>query len=177
MPCNSRTKSKCLLNGKCRTKLIVYKVSNTTPSISTRHYFGLCYTELKARFYNHRSSFKDQQKMNATELSGLQEQRNRTAHILVDCVQSGCIQKWRQALEPLPSPRVGNLLPSKSHLDPFTTARRPMRARIILRSIGHKCFPKKKKKKKGLQLSAKEPQMGGKRATCGSGTAGCRPMA
>ena len=47
-----------------------------------------------------------------------------------------------------PKPRVGNLLPSKSHLDPFTTARRPMRARIILRSIGHKCFPKKKKKKR-----------------------------
>ena len=42
--------------------------------------------------------------------------------------------------------RVGNLLPSKSHLDPFTTARRPMRARIILRSMGHKCFPKKKKR-------------------------------
>ena len=44
------------------------------------------------------------------------------------------------------STRVSNLLPSKSHLDPFTTARRPMRARIILQSIGHKCFPKKKKK-------------------------------
>ena len=42
--------------------------------------------------------------------------------------------------------RVGNLLPLKSHLDPFTTARRPMRATVILRSIGHKCFPKKKKK-------------------------------
>ena len=85
-------------------------------------------------------------------------------------------------------PRVGNLLPSKSHLNPFTTARRPMRATIILRSIDHKYFPKKK----GLyqlealigvsflthllQRTAKEPQMGGKRATCGSGAAGCRPL-
>ena len=29
---------------------------------------------------------------------GLQEQRNRTAHILVHHMQTGCIQKWRQAL-------------------------------------------------------------------------------
>ena len=57
------------LNGKCRIKSIVYKVSITAPNISTRHYFGLCETEFKVRFYNHRSSFKDQRKMNATELS------------------------------------------------------------------------------------------------------------
>ena len=69
MPCNCTTKSECPLNGKCRIKSIVYKASITAPNIPTRHYFGLCETEFKARFYNHRLSFKDQRKMNATELS------------------------------------------------------------------------------------------------------------
>ena len=69
MTCNCRTKCECPLNGKCRTKSIVYKASITAPNIPTRHYFGLCETEFKVRFYNHRSSFKDQRKMNATELS------------------------------------------------------------------------------------------------------------
>ena len=69
MPCNCRTKSECLLNGKCQTKSIVYKASITTPNIPTRHYFGLYETEFKARFYNHGSSFENQRKMNATELS------------------------------------------------------------------------------------------------------------
>ena len=71
MPCNCRTKSECPLNGKCRIKSIVYKASITAPNIPTRHYFGLCETEFKARFYNHRSSFKDQRKMNATDRAGL----------------------------------------------------------------------------------------------------------
>ena len=96
MPCNCRTKSECPLNGKCRIKSIVYKASITASNIPTRHYFGLCETEFKARFYNHRSSFKDQRKMNATETLqscvGLQEQRNQTAHILAHYMQSGCIQ-------------------------------------------------------------------------------------
>ena len=69
MPCNCRIKSKCPLNGKCRTKSIMYKASITAPNIPTRHYFGLRETEFKAQFYNHRLSFKDQRKMNATELS------------------------------------------------------------------------------------------------------------
>ena len=69
MRCNSRTKSECPLNGKFQPKSIVCKASITAPNMPTRHYFELCETEFKARFYNHRSSFKDQQKMNATELS------------------------------------------------------------------------------------------------------------
>ena len=78
MSCNCRTTSEYPLKGKCRTKSIVYKASITAPSITTRHYFGLCKTEFKARFYNHRSSFKDQQKMNATELSkAMWECKNR----------------------------------------------------------------------------------------------------
>ena len=69
MPCNFRTKSNCPLRCKCRTKSIVYKVSIAASNIPTRHYFGLCETEYKTQFYNHCSSFKDQQKMNVTELS------------------------------------------------------------------------------------------------------------
>ena len=66
-----------------------------------------------------------------------------------------------------------------------------MRAEIILWSIGHKCLPKKKKRfspvvrdielsiiahSRLLQRKEKEPQMGGKRAACGTGAAGCRPL-
>ena len=58
IPCNCRTKSECPLNGKYRIKSIVYKASITAPNIPTRHYFGLCETEFKAQFHNHRSSFQ-----------------------------------------------------------------------------------------------------------------------
>ena len=50
---NCRTKSECPLNGKCRTKSIVYEASFATPNIPTRHFFGRCETELKTRFNNH----------------------------------------------------------------------------------------------------------------------------
>ena len=84
MPCNCRTKSECPLNGKCRIKSIVYKASITAPSIPTRHYFGLCETESKARFYNHRSLFKDQRKINATELSkAVWDYKNRRIEPLI----------------------------------------------------------------------------------------------
>ena len=62
----------------------MYKASITAPNIPTRHYFGLCETEFKARFYNHRSSFKDQRKMNATELSkAVWDYRNRGIEPLI----------------------------------------------------------------------------------------------
>ena len=63
MPCNCTTKSECPLNAKCRTKSIVFEASISGPNIPT-----LCETEFKTRFYNHHSSFKDQRKINATEL-------------------------------------------------------------------------------------------------------------
>ena len=69
LPCNCRIKSECPLNGKCRTKSIVYKASIAATNLPAKHYFGLCETEFKTRFYNHRQSFKDRKKMNATELS------------------------------------------------------------------------------------------------------------
>ena len=63
LPCNCRNLPDCPLNGKCRTKSIIYKASVSTPNSPTQHYFGCCETEFKTRFYNHRG------KANATELS------------------------------------------------------------------------------------------------------------
>ena len=68
-PCNCRIKSECPLNGICRSKEVVYqatvKAQNTTP----RKYIGLCETEFKVRWYNHKQSFKNRKLENATELS------------------------------------------------------------------------------------------------------------
>ena len=66
--CNCRVKASCPLKGKCREKCIIYKVTLTSNG-NTRHYFGSCETKFKARFYNHKESFKYQRKSNATEFS------------------------------------------------------------------------------------------------------------
>ena len=63
LPCNCKNLPDCPLNGKCRTKSIIYKASISAPNSPTQHYFGCCETEFKTRFYNHRD------KANATELS------------------------------------------------------------------------------------------------------------
>ena len=50
------------------TKPMVYRAFIAAPIISTQLYFVVCETEFKTQFFNHLSSFKDQQKMNVTEL-------------------------------------------------------------------------------------------------------------
>ena len=57
LPCNCRNLPDCPLNGKCRTKSIIYKASISGPNSPTQHYFGCCETEFKTHFYNHRQSF------------------------------------------------------------------------------------------------------------------------
>ena len=56
------------LKGKCRKTCITYKTTLTSDD-NTKHYFGSCETEFKARFYNHNKSFKYQRKSNAADLS------------------------------------------------------------------------------------------------------------
>ena len=70
LPCNCRRKAECPLNGDCRRKAIVYKASLSTDSNDPpKSYYGCCETEFKARFYNHRQTFKNKQKRYTTELS------------------------------------------------------------------------------------------------------------
>ena len=69
LPCNCKNLPDCPLNGKCRTKSIIYKASISAPNSPTQHYFGCCETEFKTRFYNHRQSFNHRDKANAIELS------------------------------------------------------------------------------------------------------------
>ena len=50
LPCNCKNLQDCPLNGKCRTKSIIYKASISVPNSPTQHYFGCCETEFKTRF-------------------------------------------------------------------------------------------------------------------------------
>ena len=49
-------------------KLYSYKACLTSDN-AAKNYYGCCKTELKARFYNHKQSFKYRRKSNDTELS------------------------------------------------------------------------------------------------------------
>jgi len=57
--CNCRNNNECPLNGTCRNKEVVYQATVKTQS-TKRKYIGLCETEFKTRWYNHRQSFKEQ---------------------------------------------------------------------------------------------------------------------
>ena len=65
--CHCR-KTPCLMSGRCREKMIVYKATVNCNN-KAKNYFGLCETKFKARHYNHVQSFRHRQKSNATELS------------------------------------------------------------------------------------------------------------
>ena len=68
--CNCRVKQDCPLDGKCLTKSVVYQATVTeTNTNKTATYVGLCETDFKTRYYNHRSTLKHENKQNNTELS------------------------------------------------------------------------------------------------------------
>ena len=54
--CNCKNPENCPLSGNCRTKNIVYK-ADVTSKHESRVYIGLCETEFKTRYNNHKSSF------------------------------------------------------------------------------------------------------------------------
>ena len=65
--CNCRIMTDCPLDGKCLTKSVVYQATVTeTNTDKTETYVGLCETDFKARYYNHRSTFKHENKQNNT---------------------------------------------------------------------------------------------------------------
>ena len=50
-------------------KAIAYCASVNCPGIETKKYFGLCETDFKSRFNNHKHTFRNKNIANATELS------------------------------------------------------------------------------------------------------------
>ena len=68
-PCSCRKKDECPLAGKCLTECIVYQASVATPGKATMSYYGLCEGDFKARFNNHKSSFKNSNQRSKTALS------------------------------------------------------------------------------------------------------------
>ena len=66
--CNCKIPENCPLSGNCRTKNIVYK-ADLTSKHESKVYIGLCETEFKTRYNNHKSSFSLESRKNSTELS------------------------------------------------------------------------------------------------------------
>ena len=65
--CSCRTKDKCLLNGKCLQKSLVYQATVSTDA-DTYSYIGLTEHSFKQRFTNHNQSFCHEKYPNSTEL-------------------------------------------------------------------------------------------------------------
>ena len=66
--CNCRKPEECPLMGNCLVKSIIYKATVTTDSDS-KSYIGLCETDFKSRWNNHKSSFRHERKRKETALS------------------------------------------------------------------------------------------------------------
>ena len=67
-PCNCRDKSACPLNGECLTTNLIYQATVET-NTAKETYIGLTQNKFKTRYTNHLASFRDESKMNATQLS------------------------------------------------------------------------------------------------------------
>ena len=68
--CNCRNRNDCPLNNKCLEKSMIYQASVTRlDNNKTETYIGLCETDFKARYSNHKASLRHSTKRNTTELS------------------------------------------------------------------------------------------------------------
>ena len=68
--CNCRDKNSCRLDNKCLTSHLIYQ-GNVTNNLGNEYnyYLGLAATTFKERYSNHKSSFKNDNSKNRTELS------------------------------------------------------------------------------------------------------------
>ena len=82
-PCNRRNRRDCPLEGKCRTKCVIYKASVCPPNGKTMSYYGCCEKDFKACYYNHKQSFKTSSKRHQTELFRLVWRLKDEGHIPV----------------------------------------------------------------------------------------------
>ena len=68
-PCNCRSQI-CPMDGECRNNAIIYKATVTTNDENeTKEYIGSTETEFKLRYANHKTSFNNPLRKNATALS------------------------------------------------------------------------------------------------------------
>ena len=70
--CNCRDKVRCPLEGKCEQECVVYKVLVYSEPVIDRNkkvHFGSTQGELKARYYNHKTSFSHERYRHITKLS------------------------------------------------------------------------------------------------------------
>ena len=71
--CNCRNRNDCPLDGKCLSSKIVYSAEVTTetspPIPPGKIYLGICDTEFKTRYKNHKKSFRHRRYEKDTELS------------------------------------------------------------------------------------------------------------
>ena len=66
--CNCRQKNSCPMNNNCQTNSIIYQAEVSTKT-SNKTYVGLCDTEFKLRYNNHRCSFNHEKYRDTTQLS------------------------------------------------------------------------------------------------------------
>ena len=68
--CNCRVKNSCPLDNKCLTSQLIYQADVTNNLDNEyKYYLGLAETTFKERYSNHKSSFKNENSKNSTELS------------------------------------------------------------------------------------------------------------
>ena len=68
--CNCRVKNSCPLDSKCLTSQLIYQADVTNNLDNEyKYYLGLAETTFKERYSNHKSSFKNENSKNSTELS------------------------------------------------------------------------------------------------------------
>ena len=68
--CNCRNPDNCLLDNKCLTSKTVYSAQIITDDQQPLKFFlGICETELKTKFNNHKKSFRQRQNGKDTEPS------------------------------------------------------------------------------------------------------------
>ena len=68
--CNCRIKNFCPLDNKCLTSQLIYQPDVTNnPDNEYKYYLGLAEIPFKERYGNHKSSFKNENSKNSTELS------------------------------------------------------------------------------------------------------------
>ena len=68
--CDCRKKGECPMHNRCLAESIVYQATVTTSNDEAKQtYIGLIETTFKTRYNNHKASFTNPTKRNATELS------------------------------------------------------------------------------------------------------------
>ena len=68
--CNCRRKNECPLNGNCLEKEVIYKCNvKKVDTEEGKHYIGLTANSFKQRWYNHKHTFRNEDKKKSTELS------------------------------------------------------------------------------------------------------------